>query len=71
MMDIRCLPFNFNGGVTDSTRNRSLSKRVAMWNCFKSHTLQLNGKATYGDKPNKKQPALRLISGGNKVLAAA
>lgn len=54
----------------DSTGNRSLSKRVARWNCFKSHTFQLNGKTTYGDKPNRK-PALRIISGGNEALAAA
>lgn len=47
--------FKDNGGVTGSTGNRSLSKRVAMWNCFKSHIFQLNGKTTYGDKPNNKK----------------
>lgn len=36
----------------DSTGDRSLSKRVARRNCFKSRIFQLNGKAIYGDKPN-------------------
>ena len=54
-----------------STGNRSLSKRVARWNCFKSHIFQLNGKAIYGDKPKNKKPALRVISGGNEALAVA
>lgn len=26
-----------------------------MWNCFKSHIFQLNGKTTYGDKPKNKK----------------
>ncbi len=41
----------------DSTGNRSLGKRVARWNCFKSHIYQLNGKATYGDKPKNDKDA--------------
>lgn len=35
----------------DSTGSKSLSKRVARRNCFKSRIFQLNGKTTYGDKP--------------------
>lgn len=54
----------------DSTGSRSLGKRVARRNCFKSRIFQLNGKTTYGDKPNKKA-ALRVISGGSEALAAA
>ena len=50
-----------HGGVKVSTKSRSLSKRVARWNCFKSHIFQLNGKAKYGDKPNKESNSNNVI----------
>lgn len=54
-----------------STRNMSLSKRVARWNCFKSHIFQLNGKALYGDKPNKKSGKVFFVNFAKEVAVAA
>ncbi len=59
-----------------STGSTSLSKRVARRNCFKSRIFQLNGKTTYGDKPNNSESNESNVINGNfrrnvEVAAAA